>query len=55
MAAIRGSAYNVLSQLNSINDDDFNRSHRSELSDLINRGKEMADEIEMLFYRLYPN
>jgi glutamate formiminotransferase / formiminotetrahydrofolate cyclodeaminase len=55
MAAIRGSAYNVLSQLVSINDDDFNRSHRFELNDLINRGKEMADEIEMLFYRLYPN
>jgi len=54
MAAIRGAAYNVLSQMASINDDDFNRSHRAELSDLIHRGKEMADEIEMLFFRLYP-
>ncbi|MCI0663708.1 MAG: glutamate formimidoyltransferase [Acidobacteria bacterium] len=54
MAAIRGAVYNVLSQLTSINDEDFNRSQRSELSDLINRGKEMADEIEMLFFRLYP-
>jgi len=54
MAAIRGAIYNVLSQLTSINDDDFNRSHRSDLSDLIHRGKEMADEIEMLFFRLYP-
>jgi glutamate formiminotransferase/formiminotetrahydrofolate cyclodeaminase len=54
MAAMRGAAYDALSQLLSINDEEFNRFRRAELSDLITRGQEIADEIEALFFRLYP-
>ncbi len=54
MAALRGSAYDIFSQLLSINDEEFNRLRRAELSDLITRGQEVADEIEALFFTLYP-
>lgn len=54
MAAMRGAVYDVLSQLLSINDEEFNRYRRAELSDLITRGQEKTDEIEALFFRLYP-
>jgi glutamate formiminotransferase / formiminotetrahydrofolate cyclodeaminase len=54
MAAMRGAAYNVLSQLLAIHDDEFNRLRRAELTEVIQRGEEMADEIETLFFRLYP-
>ncbi len=54
MAAMRGATYDILSQLLSINDEEFNRFRRAELSDLITRGQEIADEIEALFFRLYP-
>jgi glutamate formiminotransferase/formiminotetrahydrofolate cyclodeaminase len=54
MSAMRGAAYDILSQLFSINDEEFNRSRRAELIDLITRGQEKADEIEALFFRLYP-
>ncbi len=54
MAAMRGAAYNVLSNLLTISDEDFNGRQRAEISDLITRGQERADEIEALFFRLYP-
>jgi glutamate formiminotransferase/formiminotetrahydrofolate cyclodeaminase len=54
MSALRGAAYDILSQLLSINDEEFNRYRRAELSDLIARGQEIANEIEALFFRLYP-
>ncbi|HKQ72995.1 MAG TPA: glutamate formimidoyltransferase [Blastocatellia bacterium] len=54
MAAMRGAAYNVLSNLLTISDEDFNGRQRAEVSDLITRGQERADEIEALFFRLYP-
>ena len=54
MAAMRGAAYNVLSNLLTISDEDFNNRQRAEISDLITRGQERADEIEALFFRLYP-
>jgi glutamate formiminotransferase/formiminotetrahydrofolate cyclodeaminase len=54
MTAMRGAAYNVLANLLTINDDDFNRRQRMEITDLITRGEERTDEIEALFFRLYP-
>jgi glutamate formiminotransferase/formiminotetrahydrofolate cyclodeaminase len=54
MAAMRGAAYNVLSNLLTISDEDFNGRQRAEVTDLITRGQERADEIEALFFRLYP-
>jgi glutamate formiminotransferase / formiminotetrahydrofolate cyclodeaminase len=54
MSTMRGATYDILSQLFSINDEEFNRYRRAELSDLITRGQERADEIEALFFRLYP-
>ncbi len=54
MTAMRGAAYNVLANLLTINDDDFNRRQRSEITDLITRGQEKTDEMEALFFRLYP-
>jgi len=54
MAAMRGAAYNVLSNLLTISDEDFNFRQRAEITELITRGQERADEIEALFFRLYP-
>ncbi len=54
ISAMRGAAYTILSQLLQINDDEFNRFRRAELSDLITRGQELSDEIEALFFRLFP-
>ncbi|MGH9937474.1 MAG: glutamate formimidoyltransferase, partial [Blastocatellia bacterium] len=54
MTAMRGAAYNVLSNLLTISDEDFNRRQRTEITDLITRGQERTDEIEALFFRLYP-
>ncbi|HKE05519.1 MAG TPA: glutamate formimidoyltransferase [Blastocatellia bacterium] len=54
MAAMRGAAYNFLSDLLTISDEDFNGRQRAEITDLITRGQERADEIEALFFRLYP-
>lgn len=54
MTAMRGAAYNVLSNLLTISDEDFNRRQRAEITELITRGKERTDEIEALFFRLYP-
>ncbi len=54
MTAMRGAAYTSLSSLMMISDEDFNRLRRAEITDLITRGQERADEIEALFFRLYP-
>jgi formiminotetrahydrofolate cyclodeaminase len=54
MTAMRGAAYTSLSNLMMISDEDFNRLRRAEITDLITRGQERADEIEALFFRLYP-
>ncbi len=54
MTAMRGAAYNALANLLTINDEDFNRRQRAEITDLITRGQERTDEIEALFFRLYP-
>jgi hypothetical protein len=37
-----------------ISDEDFNRRQRNEIVGLITRGQERTDEIEALFFRLYP-
>ena len=54
LAAMRGASYHILCHLLSIKDEDFNRFRRAELSDLVTRGQEIADDIEMLFFRVYP-
>jgi glutamate formiminotransferase/formiminotetrahydrofolate cyclodeaminase len=54
MTAMRGAAYTLLSDLMTISDEDFSRRQRTELTDLITRGRERTDEIEALFFSLYP-
>ena len=54
MTSMRGAAYTVLSSLMMISDEDFTRLRRAEITDLITRGQERTDEIEALFFRLYP-
>src|SRR5499426_745189 len=54
MTAMRGAVYTSLSNLMIITDEDFNRLRRAEITDLITRGQERTDEIEALFFRLYP-
>lgn len=54
LAAMRGAAYHILTHLLTIKDEEFNRFRRAELSELLGRGQEIADEIEMLFFRVYP-
>jgi glutamate formiminotransferase len=54
MSAMRGAAYTLLSDLMTISDEDFGRRQRSEITDLITRGRERTDEIEGLFFSLYP-
>jgi glutamate formiminotransferase len=54
MTAMRGAAYVLLSNLMTISDEDFNRRQRTEITDLITRGRERSDEIEALFFSLYP-
>ncbi len=54
LAALRGAAYNVLSLLLTINDEELNSTHRVELRDLIVRGHQMAADIEAIFLQVYP-
>jgi glutamate formiminotransferase/formiminotetrahydrofolate cyclodeaminase len=54
MTAMRGAAYNVFATLLSINDDEFNRARRFQITDLVTRGQQVTDQIESLFFRLYP-
>jgi glutamate formiminotransferase len=54
MTAMRGAAYTLLSDLMTISDEDFSRRQRSEITDLVTRGRERTDEIEALFFSLYP-
>jgi glutamate formiminotransferase / formiminotetrahydrofolate cyclodeaminase len=54
MTAMRGAVYTALSNLMMISDEDFNRRQRADITELITRGQERADEIEALFFRLYP-
>jgi glutamate formiminotransferase len=54
MTAMRGAAYTMLSDLMTISDEDFSHRQRSEITDLVTRGRERTDEIEALFFSLYP-
>ncbi|HEU0184661.1 MAG TPA: glutamate formimidoyltransferase [Blastocatellia bacterium] len=54
MTAMRGAGYVLLSDLMSVSDEDFNRRQRAEITELITRGRERSDEIEGLFFTLYP-
>lgn len=54
-AAIKSASYDIFSLLSLIkNDEDFKRARRAEINELITRGREKADEIETLFFRVYP-
>lgn len=54
LTALRCTTYQVFSHLGSINDDDFTRPRRLELEDLLTRGQETADAIEVRFFQMYP-
>jgi glutamate formiminotransferase / formiminotetrahydrofolate cyclodeaminase len=54
MSAMRGAGYALLSNLMTISDEDFNRRQRVEITDLMTRGRERTEEIEALFFSLYP-
>lgn len=54
MTAIRGATYNILPNLLTISDKEFGEQCRAQTSDLLDRGREVANEIERLFLRLYP-
>ena len=48
LAAIRGATYTILANLGALGDEESTRQTNRELEDLINRGQEIADEIESL-------
>lgn len=54
MTAMRGSTYNVFATLLSIRDNEFNRARRLQIMELVTRGQQVTDQIEGLFFRLYP-
>lgn len=54
MTAMRASAYNVFATLLSIRDDEFNRARRQQITELVTRGQQVTDQIEAMFFRLYP-
>ncbi len=54
LAALRGAAYNILSLLLTLKDDEFNRTQREELRDYIIRGHRMTADIESIFLAVYP-
>ena len=54
LAALRGSACTVLSQLLLSNDEGFNRARRLELMNSMGRGQEIVHQIEKLFFIAYP-
>ncbi len=49
LTAIRGAGYNVLTNLGSLQDQEFSDQHRAEVEELIGRGQEIADQIEEQF------
>jgi glutamate formiminotransferase/formiminotetrahydrofolate cyclodeaminase len=48
LTAIRGAAYTIFANLGALGDEESTRQTNRELEDLINRGQEIADEIEAL-------
>ena len=54
LAALRGSACTVLSQLLMNPDEEFNRLQRLELMDAMGRGQEIVHQIDKLFFTAYP-
>jgi formiminotetrahydrofolate cyclodeaminase len=54
LTALRCTTYQVFSNLTSINDEEFTRPRRLELEDLLTRGQETADAIEVRFFQMYP-
>lgn len=54
LTALRSNAYQVLSNLGAISDEEFTRLRRLELDDLIARGQELAAGIEARFFQMYP-
>lgn len=54
LTALRCTAYQVLSHLGSIGDEEFSRPRRLELDDLLARGQETVAAIETRFFQMYP-
>ena len=48
LAAIRGAAFTIFANLGALGDEESTRQTHRELEDLINRGQEIAEEIEAL-------
>ncbi|MGH9800820.1 MAG: cyclodeaminase/cyclohydrolase family protein, partial [Blastocatellia bacterium] len=55
MTAIRGAAYNILPGVMNISDREFAEDCRTQITDLLESGREVADQIEDFFLRLYPS
>lgn len=54
MTAMRGATYNIFANMLEINDDEFNRTQRVQITELVTRGQRVTDEIEAMFFRRYP-
>lgn len=54
LAALRGGACTVLSQLMMSADEEFNRQKRLEVMNAMGRGQEIVHRIEKLFFTAYP-
>ncbi len=55
VTAIRGAAYNILPSVMNISDREFAEDCRAQITDLLEGGREVADQIEDFFLRLYPS
>jgi glutamate formiminotransferase/formiminotetrahydrofolate cyclodeaminase len=54
MTAMRGATYNIFANMLEINDEEFNRTQRVQITELVTRGQRVTDEIEAIFFRRYP-
>jgi len=51
LTAIRGAAYNVLINLSALVDAEFSKLRRDEVEEMVSRGQQLADEIEVRFMK----
>lgn len=55
ITAIRGAAYNILPGVMNISDREFAEDCRAQITELLDSGRDIADQIEDFFLRLYPS
>lgn len=55
VTAIRGAAYNILPNVMNIGDPEFAEDCRVQITDLLDGGNEVANQIEDFFLRIYPS